>query len=58
MSKLEVDSPANDRRKRVNNVPELPFGAMEVVDDALLIADREGTIVWANAAFQDLTGYT
>jgi len=36
----------------------LPNAAMTAAANAILITDRDGSIVWANPAFSTLTGYT
>jgi two-component system, cell cycle sensor histidine kinase and response regulator CckA len=58
VKKQQPDSLHKDRRKRVEQLLELQTAALEVADNAILITDREATIVWANTAFQRLTGYT
>jgi PAS domain-containing protein len=47
-----------DRRKRTEQLLELQTAALEAAENAIVITDREATIVWANTAFQRLTGYT
>lgn len=37
---------------------QLRIAALEAAANAIVIADRRGTIVWVNPAFCDLTGYT
>jgi two-component system, NtrC family, sensor kinase len=37
---------------------ELQAAALSVTANAVVIADRSGTVVWANPAFERLTGYT
>lgn len=36
---------------------QLQTNALEAVDDAIMITDHRGVIVWVNAAFERLTGY-
>lgn len=56
MKKQQTDSPG--WRERVERLLALQTAARDASDNAILIADREGTIVWANPAFQRVTGYT
>ena len=58
MNKRESNSPGRDRRERVEQVLDLQTAALDAADNAIIITDREATIVWANTAFQQLTGYT
>jgi len=36
---------------------QIQTNALEAVDDAIMITDHRGVIVWVNAAFERLTGY-
>jgi diguanylate cyclase (GGDEF)-like protein/PAS domain S-box-containing protein len=58
MKKQQTDSPGKYQRKRAGQLLELQTAALEAAENAILITDREATIVWANTAFQRLTGYT
>ncbi len=58
MKKPQTDSPGKNRREHVEQLLELQTAALEAADNAIIIIDREANIVWANTAFQLLTGYT
>ena len=58
MNKRESNSPGRDKRGRVEQLLDLQTAALNAADNAVVITDREGTIIWANTAFQELTGYT
>jgi PAS domain S-box-containing protein len=45
-------------RKRVEEATRLLSGAVEAAANGIAITDREGKILWVNAAFTQLTGYT
>ncbi len=44
-------------RKRAEETNRLQGAALQATADAVVITDREGTIVWANPAFTRMTGY-
>ena len=44
--------------RRVENQMRLQSAALTVAANAIVITNRDGLIVWANAAFTSLTGYT
>lgn len=44
-------------RKKVEGELSLKSQALEAAVNTILITDREGTIRWANAAFENLTGF-
>jgi PAS domain S-box-containing protein len=44
-------------RREVEEQLRLQTTALEAAANAIVIADREGTILWANPAFEQLTGY-
>ncbi|MDE2059266.1 MAG: PAS domain S-box protein [candidate division NC10 bacterium] len=45
-------------RKRAEGQMRLQAAALEAAANGILIADRNGTIMWVNPAFTQLTGYT
>jgi PAS domain S-box-containing protein len=45
-------------RKKVESELSLKSLALDAAANAIVITDREGTIRWANAAFERLTGYS
>jgi two-component system cell cycle sensor histidine kinase/response regulator CckA len=45
------------KRKKTEAALRLNSAALNAAGDAVLIADRDFTIVWTNPAFTDLTGY-
>jgi len=45
-------------RKRAEEATRLLSGAVEAAANGIAITDREGKILWINAAFTQLTGYT
>src|ERR1035437_8281763 len=45
-------------RKRAEEAERLQSAALTAAANAILIANRDGTIVWVNPAFTTLTGYT
>lgn len=45
-------------RKQSEAETALKSSALEAAGNAIVITDRDGTIEWANTAFQSLTGYT
>jgi PAS domain S-box-containing protein len=47
-----------DERKRAEQQLYLQATALETAANAILITDRDGTIIWINPAFTHLTGYT
>jgi diguanylate cyclase (GGDEF)-like protein/PAS domain S-box-containing protein len=51
LSKEEANLRAQEQLK-------LQSAALEAADNAIFIADHEGTIVWVNGAFTTMTGYT
>jgi diguanylate cyclase (GGDEF)-like protein/PAS domain S-box-containing protein len=56
-SKHSGDVPSQPQTQAVD-LTELQIKAVETTANAVLIADREGIITWANASFERLTGYT
>jgi diguanylate cyclase (GGDEF)-like protein/PAS domain S-box-containing protein len=47
----------SDRRQSSEQLAQIQSAALEAAGDAIIFTDCEGTIIWANAAFQRLTGY-
>ncbi len=47
-----------ERRKKVEQQLHLQSTALESAANAIVITDRDGTIVWVNPAFSKLTGYS
>ena len=45
-------------QKQAQDNLRLHDSALEVAANAIVIANREGTIIWVNQAFESLTGYT
>ncbi len=45
-------------RQRAESVLSLQAAALNAADDAMVITDRAGTLVWVNRAFTRLTGYS
>lgn len=45
-------------RKRAEEEVQLKSAALDATANAVVITDRDGSIVWANRAFGTLTGYT
>jgi diguanylate cyclase (GGDEF)-like protein/PAS domain S-box-containing protein len=51
--------PLKDKANLRAEVPlKLQSAALEAADNAILIADHEGTILWVNRAFTTMTGYS
>jgi diguanylate cyclase (GGDEF)-like protein/PAS domain S-box-containing protein len=46
-----------DERKHAEERLHLQAAALESAANSILVSDREGTILWVNRAFSDLTGY-
>jgi diguanylate cyclase (GGDEF)-like protein/PAS domain S-box-containing protein len=44
-------------RKPVERLIAVQTAALEAAADAIIITDRQGTILWANPAFSQMTGY-
>ncbi|NNE68945.1 MAG: PAS domain S-box protein [Rhodothermales bacterium] len=44
-------------RPAMPHLDALKLKALEVTSDAVVITDRDGTVIWANAAIEALTGY-
>jgi PAS domain S-box-containing protein len=59
-SKAEIVGTLTDinERRRAEEEILLKSAALEATDNAVLIADREGCIKWANPAFAALTGFS
>jgi nitrogen fixation negative regulator NifL len=47
-----------ERKRAQTQLPHLQRAALESAANAIVIADREGRIIWVNPAFTRLTGYT
>jgi diguanylate cyclase (GGDEF)-like protein/PAS domain S-box-containing protein len=58
MNQRESDIPCESKRACVEPLLDLQTAALNAADKAIIITDGEATIVWANTAFQELTGYT
>jgi PAS domain S-box-containing protein len=54
---LGVSRDISERKKAEEQI-RLQSAALEAAADGIVIADREGRIVWANPAFSRLTGYS
>jgi diguanylate cyclase (GGDEF)-like protein/PAS domain S-box-containing protein len=44
-------------RKPIERLVAVQTAALEAAADAIIITDRQGTILWANPAFSQMTGY-
>jgi PAS domain-containing protein len=49
-------SPAKPSRAR--DLIDLQTAALEATANAVVITDQNGTVIWVNSAFAQLTGYT
>ena len=52
------DSKSTATAVELSKLNELKSAALEAAANAIVITDREGTILWVNAAFEQLTGYS
>jgi PAS domain S-box-containing protein len=53
-----ADTQLRRERRRLGEQLLLHSTAVEAADNAILMTDRNGAIIWVNAAFTALTGYT
>ena len=53
-----AENPSEAERKQTEEALRLQSGALEAAANAIVITNRKGGIVWANAAFTSYTGYT
>src|ERR1039457_3526622 len=52
------DSIAPATPVELSDISELKSAALEAAANAIVITDRDGTILWVNTAFEQLTGYS
>ena len=57
-SSSHSDLAKEEAHLRAQEQLKLQSGALEAADNAIFIADHEGTIVWVNGAFTTTTGYS
>jgi two-component system cell cycle response regulator len=50
--------PATPELQRVESLVRLQVAALEAAANPILISRRDGTIIWVNKAFEELSGYT
>ena len=57
--KMNANGPnGQGRGSLTDGLPELQATALEVAANPIIISRRDGTIIWVNAAFEALSGYT